>query len=1123
MSGRKHPDGAPSLSARESHLRCSTRLAVRRGLLFVIALLIGAVCFDSAPAQITSASIIGGVSDTSGASIANAVVSVKNEATGATYGAITDKQGSYVVPLLPVNGSYQVQITLAGFTTFVQKGIVLQLNQNARVDATLKVGSATQQVVVTEQPPQIETASSTIGKVIDSRELTELPMNGRNPIQLISLTTGITNISVPDVLYWRGGSYWSSNGARSNENTVLLDGAIYAGNYNNNVPNLPAPDTLQEFRIVTSNYDAELGRSPGSVLNAIVKSGTNSFHGGAWEFLRNDALIARNYFEDPKQKKAILKQNQFGAAGGGPILRNRWFWYASYQGLRRHQESLSTAFAYTDEMRQGRFPFAIRDPNTGKLYPQNAAGEYVIPQSEFDPVAIKVLNDYIPQSTAPNGEVQQKGLVPTNDNQIMIKSDFRIAHNNTFNFMWLRDRTDEGNPFTYSSFLNYAPQSPYNLTNVYVLNDVHTFSPSLLNELRGAYTKVFDDLSCKTQPGATELGVQNFHSQGPIQLPDFNVAGYFTLASSGLCNLMEGAPTREISDTFTWVRGNHQFKFGADWYRNQDYTSANYLNPGDFTFDGSSTGSALSDFLIGKVSLYQRNTGGASHLHEVEWSGFAQDDWKINRNLTLNLGLRYFVQQPWVADLGGPSGTVKDGVGTFVPGYKSSRWPNIPEGILFPGDKGPDGIIPRGLYKTPLSDFEPRIGLAFDPGGDGKTAIRSSFGVFHDIVIVDAVAQAGGNQPYLYSDRISHPAGGLSNPYLGQPNPWPYLVYNNPTPPFVLPLNGGSLDRNTRNPTVYSYALDIQRQVGSYFMIDVGYVGKVSRKLIMLNQADPAVYIPGNGPNGTPLSSNDNNNINSRRLFAPTYASIPQVGSYGSGSYNSLQFSTEYRTHHGLSFTTAYTWSKNLDTNSNWNVASSFQEQDPFCLSCEWGPSDNDLPNVFTFSLVYNVPTPFQGVNGFGAGVGRAVLGNWEISDVTHINSGYPFTCYSGTANMENGIGHDRCNVVGKWKLSDTRSTAAKSNQFFRQSAFTPNAIGQPGNSSRNMLRGDRQRNTQFAVLRNFPLEKYGSFQFRAEFFNLFNQVTLGNPTSYLTSAQFGQTFYATPAREIQFGLKYSF
>ena len=1107
------------------------RHAVRRRWLLAALLAAVLVVVDSPVqrgyAQVTSATIMGNVIDPAGAAIPGAGVTVTNEATGAVIKTTSGPDGTYLVPNLSIAGTYAVEVGASGFNTFLQKGIVLQVNQNARIDVTLKLGSTTQRIEVTAQPPQVDTASSSLGTVISHREVEELPLNGRNPIQLVTLAAGVTTATTPAVLGWRGGSYWSSNGTRGDENQVMLNGATYEGAYFNNALNLPSPDALQEFKLITNTYSAEYGRNAGSVLNAVVKSGTNQFHGDAWDFWRNNRLNSRNFFLNaPNAKVAILNQNQFGFTAGGPIIKNKLFIFGAYQGLRIAQQSQNSGFVPTSDQLNGLFTMpagtVLTNPATSQPFPTNAAGQYVIDPTTFNPVALKILSMWIPAPTDPTtGRYTSLASAPTKNNQFLIKGDYNFSDTNKLNFTWMRDRTQSTSPYFGGTVPTYNTETPYTHIALYTLNDTETFRPNLLNEFRASYSRLLDVLGCGKQFYANALGINSYIPDGAPENPDFGVSGYFSLSSIGLCNLSEGTPTREINDTVSWIKGNHQLKFGGSWFKNTNVIFAAYLAEGNFAFDGSFTGNALADFMLGKVSLYQRQTEGDGALISNEWAGFAEDNWKVNRKLTLNIGLRYFVQQPWYATAGGIAFTARKADGQWDPGFKTARFANAPPDVLYPDDIGPKGKIPRGMYPTPWNMWEPRIGFAWDPTGNGKTSIRASYGIFHDIVVVDAIAQAGSVQPFVYREKFPFPAGGLSDPYLGHPNPWPYRAYQSSNPQFYLPATAAALDGNTVNPFIQGWTLDIQRQLTDNWMVEASYAGKVANHLIVDMDANGAKYIPGTDAAGNPLSSLAN--VDQRRpFFNDGWSTISNVGSWGNASYHGLELSTQYRPRHGLSFQAGYTWSHGLDTNSNYNVGASFGAQDPYCMACEKGNSDNDRRHVFVGSFVYDIPTPFVGKQGGGHMMARNLLGKWELSGIIRSVSGGPFTCKAGASRSLSGEGQDRCDFSGSWRLPGGRSHGQQVAQWFNTAAVVENPIGTQGTSGRNMIYGPGYKNADLAVLRNFLFgERYGRLQFRAEFFNAFNFVNFNNPNGTFTSGSFGRISSAGSPRLIQLGLKY--
>jgi hypothetical protein len=995
----------------------------------------------------------------------------------------------------------------------------------------LALGSTTQTVEVTGQPPQVDTASSMLGEVVDHQSISELPLNGRNPTQLVTLAAGVTTATTPAVIAWRGGSYWSSNGTRGDENAILLNGALYEGAYFNNGLNLPSPDALQEFKLITNTYSAEYGRNAGSVLNAVVKSGTNRFHGDAWDFWRNNLLNSRNFFlNGPGAKVAKLNQNQFGITAGGPIIKNKLFIFGGYQGLRIAQNTLNSGYLPTATELQGYFTLptgqVLNNPATGSAFPLAGAGypanTYYINPTNFNTVATTIVSKWLqPSGVDPTtGFITTLGSAPTTNNQFLIKGDYDVKSTNRLNFMWMRDRTQQTSPFFGGTVPTYDTETPYTHIAVYTLNDTETFKPNLLNEFRASYTRLLDVLGCNKQFYANALGI-NYTPDGAPENPDFSVSGYFGLSSIGLCNLSEGTPTREINDTVSWIKGKHELKFGGQWFKNTNVIFAAYLAEGNFNFNGSFTNNALADFMLGDVSLYQRQTEGDGALISNEGAGFAEDNWKVNRKLTVNIGLRYFVQQPWYATAGGIGFTAHGGDGQWDPGFQGTRFQNEPKDVLLIGDVGPRGKIPRGLYPTPMDEFEPRIGFAFDPSGNGRTSIRGSYGIFHDIVVVDAVAQAGSVQPFVYREKFNNPVGGLTNPYLDEFDPWPYTAFQSSNPTFYLPGTAAALDGRTTNPFIQEWTLNVQRQITNSFMIEASYVGKVSDHLIVDMDANSPIFVPGTDGEGNPLSTLENENQR-RPFFNDGWETISNVGSWGRGSYHGLELSTQYRMNHGLTFQGAYTYSHGIDTNSNYNVAASNQIQDSYCLACEKGNSDNDRRHVFVASWVYHAPTPFEGVQGGGAMLGRTVLGHWELSGIVRLTTGGYFTCSEGSDRSLTGDGNDRCTISGNWQLSGGRSHGQEVQQWFNTSAFVLTPLGNYGNSGRHELLGPGYKNADIAILRNFPIsEKLGALQFRAEFFNAFNFVNFNNPNATFTSGGFGQITGAGSPRLVQLGMKY--
>ena len=1077
-------------------------------------LVIGLICCPSSPllAQQNAATIIGAVTDPSGAAISGAKISALNESTGFTRSAESDASGSFVIPLVPI-GTYRITGESIGFKMFSRKGVELQLNQSVRITIEMQVGSVAESIEVGAQTPLVDTTSSAGGEVVDRKRIVELPLNGRNPLQLATLLPGVTVSNNPVALTSgnRGGNSVSVNGSRTNETDYQLDGMRFAGGYTNSGLNYPSPDALQEFKLITNSYSAEYGFYAGAIFTAVTRSGTNKIHGSVWEFLRNDKLNARNFFS---ATVPILRQNQFGASVGFPILKNKLFGFASYQGLRIRGTSIASSFPLTAAERRGLFATPIRDPRTNLPFPNNT-----IPADRINPVAARLLSDVIPVAPgSESGLLVTSGSNPVDGNHYLGKLDALFTTKDTLSISYFFDKTSFKTPFASGPYPVYGQRQEDQVIPVASANYTRSFTPTLLNQLRVGISGQEENRKCSSGLTPRALGI-NIDLEGPPEPPSINVTGRFNVGGGGLCLWVEGTRNYQVADSLTWIKGRHQIKAGFDVYRRKFKLITAYGDPGFFGFDGSATGNAAADFLLGELVTATRRPLIDLAMRSINSSFFVQDDFKVSRRLTLNLGLRYELLGPFDETRGVERSTVKiPQNATFRQGVQSTVIPSAPPGLLFTGDKAPD--FPEGLPSTMVrldrKQIQPRIGLAYDLTGDGLTSLRASYGLYSNAHFGDMGAQSFQNQPFLLGQSLFRPAGGLSDPWRGLENPFPRsldLTTNPNKKLFFLPSEVFGWDPDFVMPRVQALSLGIQRDLFRRLALDVSYVGKLSRHLQDTVNINQARYIPGVDAAGQPLSTLGN--TDSRRITVPnTYQKINMIQSGGNASYHSFQTSTKYRTDR-LTLLAAYTWSKSIDTGQSTSVQS-VTHQNNLNLNGDRGLSDFHRAHVARFSWVYLLPS-FSSLR-----VISKVIGGWEISGITSLVSGAPFSIITGR-DIALTATANRADQVGDPNLSGGRTRGELITQFFNKAAFVPNGIGAFGNVGRNSMIGPRFSNTDLGFIKNFGFSERLTMQLRGEIYNTFNQVNFGTPVNAVTAPAFARLTSAAAPRVVQFGLKLNY
>jgi outer membrane receptor protein involved in Fe transport len=1054
--------------------------------------------------------ILGTVQDPSGLGVPNVKVTALMVERGLTRTVNTEATGEYVFTLMPV-GTYTVTVEQQGFRAFRQAGIALAANANARVDVKLEVGSVVQQVSVTGATTAVDTHSSVVGELIDERQITELPTDGRNVISLAVLLPGVTALYAPQVLTNEGaGALVSIEGGRQNQNLYLFDGVEFQALFINSGLNYPPPDALQEVKVLANAFSAEYGHNAGSIFNVVTKSGTDHFHGAGWEFLRNSDLNARNFFSS---SVPTLIQNQFGGNIGGPIKKDKLFFFGSYEGLRIRQQALSSGvFPLTVQEREGYFTTPITDPQTGDNFPTatcpiTSGTCYVIPPSRFDTVAKNVLGlgsmpAIMPLPNEPGGAWEGTYPTPTNSDQVLVRGDYNTSkHTITARYNYNHSYTTAFD----GSIPAYQPYASWMTVQSAMLGDTWVIRPNLLNEVRLGLNRIYDYAPILNPTSLSELG-GNFPTLEAGQTVGFSIAGRVN-QGSGCCNTdIDTDQTMEFRDSISWTKGRHVVKAGFMYLRNFEFNQSFWETAPSFTYSGYATGNSAADFLLGLPSQLLFATPIFQQAgNETSTYYYVQDDWKVSKRLTLNLGLRYELPLPWVQP--------NNWWGTLHVGQQSTVFPTAPVGLVYPGDKG----VPRGIVPTPNKDFAPRIGFAWDPFGKGRTSVRGAYGIFYDATNTQIIQNF--LEPFRYSVYIKAPYS-TTNALLGQPAVPIIAAVNTRNPVFTT----GPQDLLWQDPTyvtpyVEHYNLNVQHEFTKDLMVQVGYYGKTFQHLWMGYNSNPAFY---NCP-GCPVPTLANEN---QRLVLEPGFDVPTIenSTRGSGRYNGLEIEVHKRFSHGFQAQGTYTYNSTIDNSSELYLGPNVPN--PFNFQTQWGPSDTYNRHIASISWLWDLPK----VTGSNPAL-RTVANGWESTGLIAVNSGFPIDVMTGEDNALSGTPDQRPDQVGSPYLASGRSKGDWLQQEYNYQAYAnpvpgpgPNDIGVYGNVGRNSLIGPGAFTTNMGIFKTFLVREDVRLQFRSEFFNLFNRANFNNPNGVLASGVNMFTIgSASPSRQIQFALKVLF
>ncbi len=1079
----------------------------------------------AASAQMATAELNGRVTDSSGAVLPGVTVTATQTATGLVRTVTTDGEGNYIISNLPT-GPYRLEVSLQGFKSYVQTGLVLQVGATPTVNAALELGSLEESVTVEAAAPIVDVRSAGISEVVENERIVELPLQGRQVTDLLVISGAAVNTGAVSSRGTPGGVNISVAGGLSTGVGYSLDGAVHSNPQQNaNLP-LPFPDALQEFRVSTSGLTAQNGVHSGAAVSAVTKSGTNRFSGNAFEFLRHHRFNATSPFArigpDGKRFDDGLKRNQFGGTFGGPVLKDRMFFFVAYQGTALRQRPASNvANVPTAAMLAGDFTtFASPQCNGGRQITLRApfVNNQINP-ALYSPAAMNLARR-LPSTTDPCGLITFDVKSDRDEAQPIVRVDYQMgaSHSIFGRYMGSKYSQPPGYAGGSDSILKTDVPGADDMVHSMTAGETTIFSSSVVNALRFAVNKTKVDNYQTPFFSPSDLGVK-MYSYLPGFMP-VNVTGGFILYSGTNTNALFFNDTYQVADDLTVVKGRHQFGVGANvQYWKGDYTSTSRAS-GNWIFNGSATGLGLADLLTGRVTTVEHGGLGKLPVNSTYVGVYAQDAWRVTSRLTVNAGLRW---EPFFGQ------NVENGVisvfnmENFQQGIRSKVFLNAPAGLLYAGDEGFPKNGKTGLDKQ-WWNISPRGGVAWDVRGDGRLAVRSSYAMAYDFMSGEYHNINANAPPFGNRSLITDPPGRMDDPY-GHLGGDPHPIVTGPTTAYVPFGTFGTMDPGINSPRIQSWNVTVEQQIGLQWGVAASYLGSHSDRLWAQVALNPGIYM-GPGPctiRGVsyPVCST-NANLNQRRLLnevnprdAAFIGALDLNTDVGYQNYSGLKLSAQRRSAGGLSLNGNYTWSvcKGTPTAETFNQQSAgyLKPDDP---SFDAGYCNQDRTHLATLTMGYETPE-------VGPAALRAIASHWRVSGIVSARSGSRLNIITGQDNAFTGLANQRPN-----KVSDDFYRKTLTN-WFNPAAFANPAPGTLGSLERNAAVGPSYWATDLALSKLVQIGGTQRVELRLEAFNLFNQFNWGDPVATnrnFNAGTFGRiTTQAGTPRIMQFGIKYDF